>query len=763
MWKFACVALTSAAALSVASLPAGAQSSESAPGASASSTPLPSIPVRVARPKKVKKARPEPAIQEKREPAGTQGAGAEGGSGQGQNNPPSIRNTSADTGATKSYSGNAVTIGGKEPLSRREVPQTVSVITRQQMNDQNIHTAMEALIVAPGVTFVSNGPDQGQYFSRGAALNVAYDGVPVYNSLSGYQQFDTAMYDRIEVLRGPAGLFVGSGDPSGVVNYVHKRPGYEPAVGWSTSYGSWNNKYGELDLSTPLNESKTLRFRGVLAGGDKEFFWDRDNESRGLGYGILEYDLTPSTLITASVANQFYTGPVYSGLPAYADGHFMDVPRSTNIYPDWGFMKWNTTEYMASAEQKLSGDWRAKVTARLQEQGQSFNQIFPMYGVDPAAMTADYRGFGGDWNYERTSLDAYITGPFHLFGQKHNLLLGYNYDEFDTTYAKSGNYYVKGVSIFNPNASLPPFEMTRVTGGETLTAQSGFYGQARIKLLNPLTVVAGGRVSDYWSKSRDLPPSKPTPWLDGSKADSQITPYGAVLLDLTKNLTLYGSYSDIFIPQSQLKWSGGMLDPRIGAQYEVGLKGEYFNKKVQTSLALFEIDDTNRSFNDPDHPGFYLQLGQAVSKGVDAEITGRVYDGLDLVAAYTYLDTELVKAARGQGGPISYWYPKHTIKAWAKYQFQTEELKRWSVGLGMVAMGDARSNSTDPGARYRTQPFYAVFNAQVGYQIEKDLSLTLSVNNIFDKHYYTRLGGLNTYNTPGEPRNFMLTLRKSMN
>lgn len=754
MWKFAYVALTSAAALGVATLPADAQSSSSS-----SSTPLPSIPVKAAKPKKVKKARPQQAEQESRS-----GGGAEGGVGQGQNHPPAIRDGRADTGGTKSYTSSAVTIGGKEPLSRREVPQTVSVITRQQMDDQNIHTAMEALIVAPGVTFVANNPDQGQYYSRGAALNVAYDGVPVYNSLSGYQQFDTAMYDRIEVLRGPAGLFVGSGDPSGVVNYVHKRPGYEPAVGWATSYGSWNNKYGELDVSTPLNESKTLRFRGVLAGSDKDYFWDRDNESRGQAYGVLEYDLTPSTLLTASIAQQFYTGPTYSGLPSYADGHFLNVPRSTNIYPDWNYMKWNTTEYMASAEQKLAGDWRAKVTARLQEQGQSFDQMFPRYGVDPSTMTVEYRGFGGDWNYERTSFDAYVTGPFQLLGQKHNLLLGYNYDAFDTTWARSSNnYYVKNVSIFDPNASLPHMDMTRVTGGDRFMAQSGFYGQLRLKLLDPLTVVGGGRISDYWSKSRDLPPSAPTPWKDGTSADNEITPYGAVLLDLNKNLTLYGSYSDIFIPQSQEKATGGTLDPRIGAQYEVGLKGEYLNKKLQTSMALFEIDDTNRAYSDPNNPGFYLQLGQAVSKGFDAEITGRVYDGLDLVAGYTYLDTEIVKATSGQGGPISFWFPKHTIKTWAKYQFQTEALKQWSVGLGVIALSDARTNASDPGAIYRVQPFYAVVNAQIGYQIEKDLSLTLSVNNIFDEHYYTRLGGNNTYNTPGDPRNFMLTLRKSMN
>jgi outer-membrane receptor for ferric coprogen and ferric-rhodotorulic acid len=761
MSKSTLAVLAGTAAWVVAYLPAHAQST--APNNS--NVTLSTVNVEAAKPKKVvRKAKAAPA---QRTPNANRTTAEDGNTtGETQPNPAPVRDTRADTDGKKSYTSEAITTVSKEPRTRREVPHTVSVITRQQMNDQNMNTVWETLAFAPGVTLVSNNPDQGQYHARGYALGVMYDGVPSYNALSGYQQLDMAIYDRVEVLRGPAGLFMGSGNPSGVVNMVRKRPHSEPGVAWSTSYGSWNNKHAELDVTTPLNESKTLRVRGVIAGTGKDYFFDDADETRILGYGVLEYDLTPNTLVTASVTSQRYDGPSYSGLPAYTDGRFLDVPRSTNVYPSWTFLKWDTKEYATSVEHHFANEWRAKVSTRLLDQTFHFNDAYPTTGVNPATMTANYAERDAIYDYQRLGVDAYIDGPFHLFGQKHNLLLGYNYDRFTTDYVRSANITVKDVPILNPDSVLPRPSIPFTTGGESINEQSGFYGQARFKLLDPLTAVVGGRITDFDSKSRNRAPSPETPWAQGAHAEGEVTPYGALLLDLNKNFTLYGSYADIFMPQTVLKYTGETLDPRVGGQYEVGLKGEFFDKRLQTSLAVFDIRDKNRSYFDVEHStpsqSYFLQLGEAESKGVDAEISGQLFPGLDIMAGYTFLHTEILKdkskTGTSEGLPISTWYPEHTVKAWAKYQFQSEELKPWCIGLGVIAMSSAKSGSSAP---YREQEPYAVVNAQIGYQFDKNLSATFSVNNIFDEAYYTRLGGLNTYNTYGEPRNFMLTLRKT--
>lgn len=296
MLKFLCAVLTSTVALSMACAPAYAQST-----GESNTTKLP--PLVVTKDKNKNKAK-KPAVDRRNETA----------TAAVPSKPPSIRDTRADTEGTHSYSAAATTAASKEPREFLEVPQTVSVITRQQMEDQNLTTTWAALAFAPGVQLVSNNPDQGQYYARGWALNTAVDGVPVYNSLSGYHQFNTAIYDRIEVLLGPDGLFLGSApNPSGVVNFVHKRPTNDVEVGWSTSYGSWNQKHGEFDFSTPLNEAKTIRFRGVIEGNDQDFFFDRFHENNGLAYGVLEADLTKSTLFTVSAVEEKYYGPSYSG------------------------------------------------------------------------------------------------------------------------------------------------------------------------------------------------------------------------------------------------------------------------------------------------------------------------------------------------------------------------------------------------------------------------------------------------------------------
>jgi outer membrane receptor for ferric coprogen and ferric-rhodotorulic acid len=668
----------------------------------------------------------------------------------------------AETDGTGSYTTPAVTIAGKIPLPLKEIPNSVSVITRQQMDDQNMVTVENALRQATGVTVISNDSSQSQYHARGYALEVQNDGTPAYSGLSGYQQFDLDIYDRIEIFRGPAGLLQGSGAPSGTVNLVKKSPHNEFAASGTVSVGSWDNYRGSLDVTGPLTPNRALRGRMVLSGQDRDFYFDRAHDRKWLTYGVLEYDITPRTTASASVTYQNDDSPTFSGLPAYSDGRFLSVSRKTNVYPDWGTYLWTTLELATKVEHRFANDWVASARFSKRDQSFFFKDAYPTTGVDPSTLAMTYARREYDYDYDRYAADIFTSGPFKLFGRTHNLLFGFNYDRFEYKYKGGTADKVTGVSLFNPGTEItdePSITYTR--GGKSRTLQTGYYGQIRYKLFDPLTVVFGGRFTDFDADSRSVPPSTATNWKQGAKATREFTMSGGLIYDLTKNTTLYFSYSDIFVPQSQLKYSGEPLDPRTGRQYEIGTKGEFFGGNLNTALAGFLIRDQDRSYEDPDHSNYYLNAGEVESRGFEAEIAGSPLPGWDITASYTFLETEYLKATTNEGKPISNWYPKHTFKLWSNYHVTRGFFNGLSLGGGVNVYSSTKQNgsATATAPNIRVQDAYAIVNMQIGYKLNKHLSATLSVNNLFDEKYYTRIGGLNTYNYYGDPRNLMFTMR----
>jgi len=661
------------------------------------------------------------------------------------------------TGTGEGYTSEA-SVGGKEALTLREIPQSVTVITRQRIEDQGLLTVADVLNQVTGVTVIANDTTQSQYRSRGYSLGVANDGIPAYNALSGYQQLDLPIYERVEVLRGPAGLFQGTGEPGGVVNLVRKRAKKDFAASASVSTGSWNNHNLQADVTAPLNEDGSVRARGVISYTDRDYFYERTHTRKYLGYGTVEWDITPATTLSLVATLQDDDTEVpYSGLPAWSSGRLLKVSRSTNPYPDWNRYQWTTRDVFAELTHRFDSGWQATLKLSQRDQDYYFKDGYPTTGVSTTDQTVNYGRRVRDYTYLREAVDVFLSGPFQLFGHEHRALIGYNYDSLLSSYDGVTASSITGVP-FGREDLVPEFELPYTLGAETETRQSGFYGQLRLKLAEPLTVIAGARVSDFRSRSRNVAPATPTAWTTSpSKTKDEITPYAGAVLDLTREISLYASYSDIFIPQTQNKSGGGTLDPRTGRQYEIGSKGEFLGGRLVASLAAFNLLDKNRSFEDPDNPGFYLNQGEVESKGWEVEVAGSPAQGWDVQAGYTRLDTRYLKDRNNAGLAFSTWEPKHTLKLWGVRRFDSGPLAGLSVGLGANAVSGSKAGTGT--SELRSQSGYTVVNAMLSYRIDKTFTVALNANNLFDRTYYTRLGGLNTYNTYGEPRNLALTLR----
>lgn len=661
-----------------------------------------------------------------------------------------------------------VTVGGKVPLTLREIPNSVSVITQRRIEDQNLITVEDALRYVTGVTATPNDGTQSQYRARGFTLAVMNDGVPAYSALSGYQQLDLAVFERLEVLRGPAGVLQGSGEPGGVLNVVKKRGQSEFALSSALTVGTWDNYRATVDIGGPLNDEGSLRGRFVALAHNRDYSVDVVHDEKVLGYGILNWDIGDSTTLGLSVTYQDTdTTGSNGGLPAWTTGGLLDVPRSTTVAQEWEKYIWETRDYALDIEHRFSNEWVAKASVSQRDQRFFFKDAFTSDGVRPSDNTVPYTRRENDYDYTRKAVDLFFSGPFNLFGRRHSLLFGYNSDSLDTEYggvtAPTFNIGLGAGRVpFDRPDLVPDFDLPYNTGGLTETRQSGFYAQGRFSLSDPLTLVLGGRLSDFDVRTRTQPPGVLTAWRQTFKRNDEFTPYGGILYDLGKTYSLYASYADIFVPQSStlLKADGSGLDPRIGKQYEVGAKAEYFEGRLNASLAVFRLRDTGRSLADPDNPGFYVNAGEVGADGWELEVAGTLGPGYEVQIGYTRLDTEwLTAAAALQGLKFDAWEPKHSFKFWAVRRWSEGQDSGLTLGLGFNTLSGTEAGTGT--SAVRSQGGNTVINAMAAYRFNPKFSLVLNANNLTDKVYYSRLGGTNSYNTYGDPRNYSLTARLS--
>ncbi|EHD19494.1 MULTISPECIES: TonB-dependent siderophore receptor [Brenneria] len=677
----------------------------------------------------------------------------------------------APTEDTASYTAQDVTVASKLPTALKDIPQSVSVVTRQRIEDQNLTTLDDALQQVTGVTVTRNNTSTSQFRSRGFHLNASIDGVPVYSALGGSEQFDLGIYDRVEVLRGPAALLSGSGEPGGSVNVVTKKPRDHFALSGALSAGSWDNYRSELDVTGPLNDSGTLRARAVGIWQDRDFFYDKTHQEKKVFYGVVEYDLTPDTTLSLTFTDQIdnidalsYGLPSYDGKKNYA---LLDVSRSLNTAPEWAYFNTHTQEYVAGLEQRFNNGWTLTGKFRYLNKDTPYSDISPRgVGVDPDTNTLSYSWVRKyDYEYHRHALDLYAGGPFSLFGREHQALIGYNYDDYQEQYTGGRTWGAlasqPGISLFDSSA-VQQYDVVATQGKRTRTIQNGFYGQTRLKVLDSFTWVVGGRVSNFSVKERDIYPAEPTTWKKTLSESGEFTPYTGLIYELTPQISVYGSYSEIFAPNDEKNAQGTTLDPRKGEQYEVGVKGSFYDGALNASLALFRVEEVNRALSDPNYPdgndngeSVYIAGGKARSEGVEAEISGSPLPGWDITAGYAFLTSRYLDGTETEAYSLD--EPKHSFKLWSHYRVQSGALDGLGLGAGLYAVshysGD-RTNGDD-----RVQGGYALVNATVSYPINKNFTVSLNAENLTDRKYYESIGTRGTYNIYGAPRNFTLSLR----
>ena len=684
----------------------------------------------------------------------------------------------ATTEGTHSYTTGSTSTATGLPLSIRETPQSVTVITRQQMDDRGVQSIGDALRNTPGISTQKYDSDRTEFSARGFAItNFQYDGVNIpYDGVYGENPNngdDASSLDRIEIVKGATGLMTGSGDPSATVNLIRKKPTKEFKASISGTVGYWDAYRSVGDISGSLNDSGSVRGRFVGAYSDKNSYQDHYSQKKDLFYGILEADLTPDTLLTFGVDKSSTTprGSSWTGNPVYfSDGGRTDFPRHFNPGADWSRRDFDDITYFASLEQALANDWKFKASID-QKTTDHDTRLASASGGNPDRTTGEGMFlYWGRWEGHRVqnTADVNVTGPFTLGGREHELVAGFmasHSRQTGATYDTSAFELVPG-SIYDWNGNLPEQNFPKNGKYERTQSQNGLYLATRLHATDDLSIILGSRLSTF--KYNEDYSYYPGAGLDDTHASYKehgvVTPYAGVVYDLDDTYSAYASYTSIYQPQTYKDANGSTLAPVEGASYEAGLKAAYFDGRLNASLAFFRIEQDNLAESIGTNPvtneGIYKAIDGATTKGVELELAGEAAEGWNLSAGYTYARTRDADEQRIFGFPLATSKPEHVVRTFTTYRLPGA-LDQVTIGGGIswqsAFYGKIYSPTTGGDTRIK-QGGYTLVDLMSRYQFNENLSFTVNANNVFDKRYLTGLGNFDT-TYYGEPRNVMLTTK----
>jgi outer membrane receptor for ferric coprogen and ferric-rhodotorulic acid len=686
-------------------------------------------------------------------------------------------------------------------LTPRQTPQSVTTITREQMDDRGVQNIEQALETTPGVTASkSEVGGRTDFRARGYSIsNWKIDGLQFQGGsdfAGGGNALNMDLYERIDIVRGANGLLGGTGDPSATVNLIRKAPTKTFGGSAYATYGSWDKRRLGADLNLPLSEDGRLRSRFVMTQEDANSFRDNQSNRSRAALANFEFDLDDATTLGAGYQyeyNKIVGGGWGANIPIwYADGSKTDLPRSSNLVPSWSFGEYITRTAFGSLAHRFDNDWSLDLKV-----AQSTSEVLNHRGL-AKVNSAGGGNYGGYWDQDgsgavlnglhsstdttQQSAQVDLSGPFQLFGRTHQAMVGYNDSrtvawspEYDCTMVGDGitRNDLAGCQ-FRVNNGLPisnwgngvddDYQLLASRTGrhtKTTTRLQGMYAATRLSITDPLSVILGARVTDY---------SSTTLALTGARTNRQnngiVTPYLGVVYDLNDTYSVYASYTDIFNPQTQLTVNGSAVEPIRGQSYETGIKGAWFDGRLNASAAYFRTKQENKAVLDgalttPTGAQAYTAGSGQETDGIDLEVAGALTPNWNVYAGYTYLHFRRVDSDGLSD-------PSHLFKASTTYRL-SGPLERLTLGTGVSAQTNIRALSSPAGqptngvSRSATDvnwSGYAIWNAMAKYQLTDQTAVTLNANNLFDKHYYTRYG-FYAGAIYGDPRNLSLTVSTS--
>lgn len=681
-------------------------------------------------------------------------------------NAPSLPTVTVTGEQDAGYAAKRSTTATKTDTPLRDTPQSITVVTQDQIADQGSQGLAEALRYVPGVGFAQGEGNRETPIFRGVATTGDFFVDGIRDDVQYYR--DLYNIERVEVFRGPNAMIFGRGATGGLINRVTKTANWTPSLGGSLTLGSDSNKRITADVNRPINDSVAFRLNALYEKSESY----RDGvelERKGIN-PTLTWKLSPKTLMTFGYEHFEDDRIADRGIPSF-QGRPVVTDRSTFFGNAAGSPTGSELDALtAMVEHEFDNGMLLRNRTRWADQDKFYQNVFPG-AVNAAGTAVSIAAYNNAT--QRTSLfnQTDLTFNLNAGGVQHKMLVGAEFgtqdtDNFRMTGYFPGNATSVTVPLSNPIALQPvTFAQSATDANNTSKAKvAAFYFQDQIELSPAWQLIAGLRYDRF---EVDFLNNRNGQALNSK--DDLVSPRIGVVFKPVQDLSLYANYSIAYQPRageqlSSLAATNAALKPERFKNYEIGAKWDVKSNLAATA-ALFRLDRTNMVILDPTDPTntrTMLSDGQR-TEGLELTLAGNITPAWSVVGGYAYTDAKFTantSATLRAGGAVAQ-VPKHTLTFWNRYDFTPA----WGGAIGLIhrAKMFAANEQIPTGATPIPNvelPGYTRVDAAVFYTIDAKTRLQLNVENLFDKKYFINAHS-NSNITPGSPRAYRVTLNKS--
>jgi iron complex outermembrane receptor protein len=631
-----------------------------------------------------------------------------------------------------------------------ETPQSISVVPAQVVEDIGATRLEDALDYAGGVERGNNFGGQGlteflvrgfstqEFYRNGFAVNRGYPNMP-----------DASTLERIEVLRGPASMLYGRGDPGGTFNIVSKQPQAERRTVLGSQMNTDGLRRGTLDTTGAVDESAAFTYRLNLVAEGSDSFRDHVESERYNIAPVLRWQLSDDTALILEGDYLHNRHPLDRGLTRYPN-QAGDLSRDRFLGEESaGKLTNQNATTQLRLEHQLDSQWMLRGGI------QYLDGSLDGGAVENNGLASDGRTVGRNYserwlNWNDLAVQANLEGHFDAAGLAHTLLLGVEFDEYnyDSLIRRSGGLTTDfPIDLYDPVYGQPLPALTRTTTYDDENLKSyAFFVQDQIALTERLKAQVGARLERFEQRYDN----KLTPAGSWDQAHNAVSPRFGLIYDLTEELAVYANTSRSFKPNRGADRSSQAFDPEKGIAHEVGIKYELPEHDLSITAALFHITKENVLTSDPLDSNYQVAAGEARSRGFDISVAGNITPQWRVIGGYAYVDAEVTESSSASMpvGTRLANVPRHSFNLLDTYEFAEGPLAGLGVGMGIKYVGDRKGSASNTAF---DMDAYTTVDLLAYYPLTERVRLNLNLNNVFDEEYEERAWG-NIWAYPGEPR-----------